>query len=73
MDLEKMRAMLDSYKVLLEQEKQAALKQHFIDFMAQLGITEEDKLIQLEKSFFELIDILDFDDSLQSRLQKYGS
>jgi|TARA_B100000902_G_scaffold185906_1_gene178289 hypothetical protein len=69
MDLEKMKAMLDSYKVLLEQEKQAALKQHFIDFMAQLGITEADKLNQLEKSFFELIDILDFDDSLQSRLQ----
>ena len=53
MDLEKMKAMLDSYKVLLEQEKQAALKQHFIDFMAQLGITEADKLNQLEKSFFE--------------------
>ena len=45
-----MRAMLDSTKFCWS-KKTSVLKQHFIDFMAQLGITDEDKLIQLENHF----------------------
>ena len=64
-----MKTMLNTYKQLLEQEKQAALNQHFEDFMQQLAISEPEKS-GLRNSFFALIDILDSEGTLQERTQR---
>ena len=64
-----MKTMLNTYKRLLEREKQAALTQHFEEFMAQLGITDSEQSQSLEKSFFSLVDILDSEGTLQERVQ----
>jgi hypothetical protein len=69
LDLEAMKTMLNTYKQLLEQEKQAALNQHFEDFMQQLAINDPEKSL-LRTSFFALIDILDSEGSLQERTQR---
>jgi len=64
-----MKTMLNTYKKLLEQEKQAALTQHFQDFVEHLDITDSAQQEALQKSFFSLIQILDSEGSLQERVQ----
>jgi vacuolar-type H+-ATPase subunit D/Vma8 len=64
-----MKTMLNTYKRLLEREKQAALTQHFEDFVSQLGITDAQQSETLQKSFFALVEILDSNGTLQERVQ----
>ena len=70
-DINKMKQMLEAYRILLEKEKAMAMKDHFHTFMSQLEITDEQIVDKMEVGFTQIVKILEDDKLLlKDRLLK---
>jgi len=70
MDMEKMASMLDSYRKLLEKERDVVIREQFGQFMDQIGISDSTVIDNYYESFQFMLSEIDHDEvSLHEKLK----